>query len=142
MNNTAKQCISDKLIKAMTEENLKANDVGKIFNFSPCYVSMMKKPKQWDKCSKHSWEAVQKWTNSGVTLLEYGTTYFPEPRLKIKHETQPEARAKVKPEAYQKRIAELKEQIELNTTTPENQKVVLDIEINLYINGKKLKLWD
>jgi hypothetical protein len=72
MNDIAKKCISEKLIKAMADENLKPSEVGNIFRFPPAYISMMKNHKHWGKCPKSSWEAVQKWTNSGEKLREYG----------------------------------------------------------------------
>ena len=137
MNGTVKQIIADKLAKAMMMESLTAIETGKILRINTCYISMIKNPKLWSKCPGVAWQITQKWTNSGLKLREFTGGIVDECWKEIN-----EPRVKVKPEAYQKRIKELKEMVELNITPSENKKIVLDIEINLYINSKKIKLWD
>jgi nitrate reductase alpha subunit len=71
MNEIAKKCIQTKLIVAIEKEGLKTSEAAKILDISPTYVSLIKNSDHWHKCTKAAWEAVQKWTNSGLSLREY-----------------------------------------------------------------------
>ena len=73
MNEIAKKCIQTKLIVAIEKEGLKTSEAAKILDISPTYVSLIKNSDHWHKCTKAAWEAVQKWTNSGLSLKMYGS---------------------------------------------------------------------
>ena len=73
MNEIAKKCIQTKLIVAIDKEGLKTSEAAKILDISPTYVSLIKNSDHWHKCTKAAWEAVQKWTNSGLSLKMYGS---------------------------------------------------------------------
>lgn len=73
MNEIAKKCIQDKLIAAIEKDHLKTSEAAKILDISPTYVSLIKNSDHWHKCTKAAWEAVQKWTNSGLSLKMYGS---------------------------------------------------------------------
>jgi len=71
MNDTAKTNIKTRLEKAMESEGIGTNDAARILGISPTYISMIKNPNNWIKCSISGWEAVLKWVNSGQGLKEY-----------------------------------------------------------------------
>ena len=91
--------------------------------------------------STQSFDSVLKWVNSGQSFKEYREKHgkvVPEKKYELPPEIiavkQPEIKdveIKIKPEAYDWRIQVVKE---------ERQKISIDIEINLIVNGKKITL--
>ena len=136
MNDIAKESISSKLIKALESEQLSTNDGSKILGIKAIYASMIKNPKSWHKCPLSAFETALLWVNSGETLRNYavknGIDLTPVVREK-----------KIKSES--KEITQPEKPIKINVLKPiltqsENQKVVIDIEINILVNGKKITL--
>jgi hypothetical protein len=71
INDVAKACIRDRIIKALTEEKLPSNEAAMLLGVIPAYISMTKNPKGWDHCPPRIWEIFQKWVNSGMTIRTY-----------------------------------------------------------------------
>jgi hypothetical protein len=170
MNDISKTNIQTKLVKAMAAENIGPSETARIFGIPPNYISMMKNPQAWDKCPKSAWEAVLLWINSGQGLKEYSEKHgkvLPEKKEVEEHspasvmpeEKDPE-QARADHYAHEalkateiaigmpainsegklsyensERKNERTEKINANA-----QKVIIDIEINLIINGKKIEM--
>ena len=137
MNDTAKQIIVDKLKKAMLMEGLTAKETANILRIPSCNISMMKNPKFWGKCAKTSWIITQKWTNLGIRLREF-TEHANHCWNEIK--AADKELIKVKESTF---ITETEPNIQHDVTSKvvvDGTKVSIDIEINLYINGKKIEL--
>jgi hypothetical protein len=71
MNNVTKEKVSAAVIKAMSDEKMMNKDVAEVFEFSPTYVSMIKKEDQWNDCPAHAWIKMQTWMYSGRKLKGY-----------------------------------------------------------------------
>jgi len=72
MNEIFKKSISEKLMKALHDESITTNGCGRLLGVNPTYISMIKNPKLWGKCSPATWETMLQWVNSGQRLQEYG----------------------------------------------------------------------
>ena len=133
MNDIAKTNIKEKLNKSMEVEGLRPTETSKIFGFDSAYISMIRNPKGWKSCPLHAWEKVLLWINSGQSLREYS-----------------EKHGKVLPEKLESgKISKEKwdgnKPIEVEIKTPFSDKsgrtkVVIDIEVNLFVNGIRITL--
>jgi hypothetical protein len=146
MNDIVKTSIKTKLESAMARERLKPSETARIFGIHPNYVSMIKNPDTWMKCPNSAWESILTWVNSGQGLIEWSEKHgkvLPE-----KHEPMQEiviskvpGKKAVKTPAIQKQPFEVKPPVpEQQFTDTARLKVALDIEINLVVNGQKVKL--
>jgi hypothetical protein len=153
MNDISKTNTQTRLNRAMETEGIKPSEAARILGIRDNYVSMMRNSEQWPKCPAGAWEATLKWINTGQTLKEYGDKHgkvLPEQ----KHiELPPKVIAVKKPEPEIKPLkitAENKEKVEaaerlskhpfFSGVHEEKQRICIDIEINLIINGKKISL--
>lgn len=161
MNDIAKTSTKTKLISAMEREQLRPAEVARVLGIRDNYVSMMRNEKQWDHCPASAWDATLRWINSGQTLTEFGEKHGKVvPEIPHKHIELPPKVVKVtepkentmKPEDVGiKKIVVTKENkgkveaAERLSKHPffsgdQHQKVSIDIEINLIINGKKITI--
>ena len=163
MNDIAKNSTKERLERAIEKENLLAQDVAAIFGMAPSYISWIKNPKYWDKVGDHFWDKVLAWVNSGQSLKEYsqkhGKELPPEKSVKLKITTAGELNPEAFPIQLREESAnfkpvdftpELKDKIEtaerlskhpyFSGVEEQVQKIRIDIEINLVINGQKIKL--
>lgn len=169
MNDIAKENIQKKLIKAMETEGVSSEFVARVFEVNSSYLSWLKRPAYWNKLGSPIWEKLLLWVNSGQTLKQYAEKkgkFMPKKPLEEKHEhstipidlkeekqkeaisseqsTTTDVLIKVKPGVIEKRQEELAERncdVDLRmTNTIEKQKIVIDIEINILLNGQKIKL--
>ena len=153
MNDIYKTNIKTKLDNAMEKEGLRPSEVAHIFGFHANYISMIRNPETWVKCPKSAFEAVSAWINTGQGLKEYsekhGRVYpekhEPKPGTVISRviETKPinsEPLVKAKPEALERRRTEIESCNGLLVEEPMNKKIIIDIEINLIINGRKIQI--
>jgi hypothetical protein len=126
MNDISKTQVQTRLNKAIESEGLKINDAAACLGINATYVSMIRNEKQWTKCPFAAWEEVLKWVNSGQRLKEYSEKHgkiLPYKAEEIKREEKPQELTSIQ-----------------NKKQIENSKVIIDIEINLIINGKKIRL--
>ena len=147
MNEIAKTQTQTRLVKAMEHEGLRPSETAEKLGIMANYISMIKNQKMWDKCPAKAWDAVLTWVNSGQSLKEYGEKHgkvLPEKKYELPPKVvavkQPETKdveIKIKPEAYERRIKELTDK---QVVKEERQKINIDIEINLIINGKRITL--
>lgn len=133
MNDIAKENISTRLVKALEVEQLTPGNAAKIFKINPNYISMIKNQESWKKCPASGWEAVLLWINSGEKLRDYANINGID------------LNAKTERRANNIRITRPEKSVKINVLEPcltqtDNQKVVIDIEINIVINGKKISL--
>jgi RNA polymerase sigma factor (sigma-70 family) len=90
INDIAKKCIADRLIKAIADENLRVNEAAALLNVQAPYLSMAKNSALWPNCSIKVWLVLQKWSNSGLSITKYAANGD----LKIVKEKAPEAKEK------------------------------------------------
>jgi len=75
MNETVKDILADKLGSAKRKEGLDNYEVAQILGLKSLhYVGKMisKTPAQREKVPREAWKATQGWTNSGLSLRQYG----------------------------------------------------------------------
>lgn len=152
MTEIAQTQTQTRLVKAMERERLRPSEAAQIIGIMPNYISMIKNPGMWDKCPAKAWDAVLLWINSGQTLKEYAEKHGKVlPPVKPKVELPPKViavkKAEIKPIEVTKENKEKVETAERLSKHPyfsgvkeEHQKICIDIEINLIINGKKITL--
>jgi len=152
MNDIAKTQTQTRLVKAMEHEGLRPSEAAEKLGIMANYISMIKNEKMWDKCPAKAWDAVLLWANSGQTIKEFGEKHgkvlSPEKHIELP----PKVIAIKKPDNDFKSIKvtpENKDKVELDARLsnhpffsgkPDNQKISIDIEINLIINGKRIVL--
>ena len=158
LTETQKHSISEKLNRAIEAEHIMLTEAARNLGTAPNYLSMIRNTTQWHKCVKSGWEAVYQWANSGQKLSEYcpahGRIAMPE-NNELKPEVEKAMIAEIKEalekEAGEKPIDNMKLiaplPVEQVTSEPGQQftdtarlKVELDIEINLVVNGQKVKI--
>jgi hypothetical protein len=71
MNEIAQQRISEKVIEALDKEMLSKNQAGPMVGINPSYLSIVVNPEKFYKCPNASWEILQKWVNSGMSIRQY-----------------------------------------------------------------------
>ena len=71
MNEIAKQRISERVIEALDKEILSKNKAGPMLGIPPSYLSCVVNPKKLNKCPDASWDILQKWVNSGLSIKKY-----------------------------------------------------------------------
>lgn len=169
MNDVSKTNIQTRLIKALETEGISTTSAARCLGIKDTYLSMMKNPENWDKCPAHAWETVLAWVNSGQKIEEYSEKHghvlpekvMPKPGMviskvikvdpprKAEPKPAPEPMIKIKPgvlEARQKELAERKPKpapklYPLHAVLEtKHEKTIIDIEINLTINGKKIMI--
>ena len=138
MNDISKTNTQTRLNKAIESEGLKINEV---------YVSMIRNEKFWPNCSAAAWDSVLTWINSGQSLKEYsekhGKVLSPEkPRIELPPKVIAVKKAEVIPDNKKKPeiTGPILTPALICETREERQKISIDIEINLIINGKKITL--
>ena len=136
MNDIAKASISTKLVKALETEQISTNDASKILGIKAIYASMIKNEKSWHKCPSSAFETALLWVNSGETLRNYGAKNGIDLTV---------VKKKIKSNPVASEITQSEKTVKINVLKPdlmqpENQKIVIDIEINITINGKKIML--
>jgi hypothetical protein len=141
MNDLTKTNIQTKLNKAVESEGLSLTEAGRCIGIMPNYLSMIRNEGQWEKCGVTAWDTVLKWVNSGQSLREYSEKHgkvLPENKEQKQGtiisriiETKPIEKNEIRNKSIIK---------ELVTTQNQRQKVIIDIEINLIINGEKIKI--
>ena len=68
------QKIANKVIFQMEVEKLMNTEAGKLLDINPLYLSMIKKPEQYDRCPMKAWRKMHVWYHSGSTLRDYDHT--------------------------------------------------------------------
>jgi hypothetical protein len=140
MNDISKTNIQTKLIKALESEKIATNEAARILGTMPQYISMMKNPATWDKLPITAWESVLTWVNSGQTLKEYSEKhgkvcpeiYQPKDDMVVSREI------RKSPMSLEEQLKDFEPRKSMMGNKTENQRIVIDIEINLIINGKKV----
>jgi len=156
MTDQFKEITKVKVLDAMIAEGLTNKEAADAIGIPANYLSMIKSPKMWPKCPAKAWEAALKWVNSGQTLKEYAVKHGkvrPDPEPLKEPPQEPVLR--VKPEALERRLKELAEKRKITAplkvekaipspgaefTDTARLKVCLDVEINLLVNGQKVKV--
>jgi len=148
MNDISKTQTVSRLNKAIESEGLKVVEAAACIGIRDTYISMMRNVKSWGQCPLSAWEAALAWVNSGQSLKEYQDKHgkvlppvkhieLPPKVVAVKQPETKDVEIKIKPEAYERRIKELAEK---QSVKEERQKISIDIEINLIINGKRISL--
>jgi hypothetical protein len=78
MNNKTMQRIAEKVLLQMESEKLMNVETGKLLDINPGYLSIIKKPDQYDKCPMKAWRKMHVWYNSGSSLRDYDWRKAPE----------------------------------------------------------------
>ena len=78
MNNKTMQRIADKVLLQMEIEKLMNVETGKLLDINPAYLSMIKRPDQYDKCPMKAWRKMHVWYHSGSNLRDYDWRKAPE----------------------------------------------------------------
>lgn len=123
MNDIAKTSIKDRLVINLEKEGLSKTKAGELLGVKAQYLSMVLSPVQWNKFPETTWEALQKWVNSGLSITKYGEKIGVLTSIPIQKEaktvpekketvpetvkSEPEPLIKAKPEALEKRNKEL-----------------------------------
>ena len=159
MNEIARKATADKFLRALEKEQLSKAEGGACIGFSAAYVSYLLNEKYWDRLGIY-WDKILAWVNSGQSLKEYsekhGKVLPAEKPVKLKITTAGELDPKAFPKntieasdiksdpVLVKEAQKLKEQWDeapwRRVPNEEVQKIRIDIEINLVINGQKIKL--
>lgn len=152
LTETQKHSISEKLNRAIEAEHIMLMEAARNLGTAANYLSMIRNTTQWHKCAKSGWEAVSLWANSGQKLSEYGASHgrimiTPEVKQKLVAETKEALKKEVSEKPVDKVNLTILLPVEPVTPEPGNQftdtarlKVELDIEINLVVNGQKVKI--
>jgi hypothetical protein len=186
MNDIAKQRISERVIEALNKEGLSKNESGPMLGIHPSYLSLVVNPEKLNKCPNVSWDILQKWINSGLSITKYAEKNGVLVEKKPKEVTGGEKKELVvkieKPQSEEKfsvNLAEIglifglasngksveqiskelhiynkivekllptptkieKSAIEFSIPNPlVNQKCILDVEINILLNGQRIKI--
>lgn len=139
MNDIFKSNIKEKLINALEKEKISTAEAGRILGINPLYLTMMKNENTWPKCAKSAWDCVSVWINSGQKLVEYSEKHgkvLPENKVEIIKGNLSDVKIFNKELTHKEIIKET----DCKINKCETQKVVIDIEINLIINGKHIEL--
>jgi hypothetical protein len=156
MTDQFKEITKVKVLDAMIAEGLTNKEAAEAIGIPDNYLSMIKHPDQWPKCPAQAWVKTVNWVNSGQTLKEYAVKHGkvrPDPENQPAEELHP---PKEKPQKrpssarrrYEKVIDDYKKEqgITFDPTFPEAEpdtarlKVCLDVEINLLVNGQKVRV--
>ena len=160
MNDIAKKATADKFLRALEKEQLSKAEAGACIGVTPGQVSCYFNEKYWAKLGIIYWDKLLAWANSGQSLKEYsekhGKVLPAEKPVKLKITTAGELDPKAFPKntieasdiksdpVLVKEAQKLKEQWDeapwRRVPNEEVQKIRIDIEINLIINGQKIKL--
>lgn len=144
MNDITQTNIKSKLDKALDTEKLKVSEAARIIGIMDQYLSMIRNEKTWHKVSKAAWESCLTWINSGQSLKEYGEkhgkclpiNHIPGPIISRVIDVKPAPDKITAPIAVKK----IEPKPEQNFTDEARLKVCLDIEINLVVNGQKIRI--
>ena len=132
MNDVSKTNIKNRLEKSMEHEGLRPSEVARIFGIHPNYISTIRNPNTWVKCPNSAWDSVLLWVNSGQGLIEWSEKHgkvLPE-------KPNPE---NITPDLTKKKAKKAPSD-NIPQTKTEYQKISIDIEITLIINGKRIVL--
>ena len=150
MKKELQQTISDHLNEALSREDLKTCKAAELLNLNPTYVSMAKNPKLFDSLPKMTWQRLEEWHDSRCKISEFeipeGELIFqragksnianpdekPKPVIK-KPDIPP-------PPTPKPEISVNNKIMETGVAEGQKMKVILDIEINLFLNGMKINL--
>ena len=73
MNTEAKRAISDRFKAACEREGLNYSEAARLLGLkNSVYGPHISNEKSFNKASSEAWETVKAWTNSGLTLRQYG----------------------------------------------------------------------
>ena len=159
MNNNDKIKISEHMVEAMIREDLSTRAVGKYLGVAPMNVSMLCRQTSFPSISKEAWERFEQWHLSREKISDFKVpvpgSFESEPAEN--KELSPEA-TKTKTEAdspelvsYEEMIkntrvlnkeekaARLKARAKAKAEDPSRIKIALDININLFVNGQKVR---
>ena len=154
--------ISEHLEEAIQREGLSKRDAAKALNLNPIYITMALIEKYWDSMSKGAWAGLANWHDSRCKITEYQIPEGEEIWEKVQKKEQ-------KPTGIprEKKIPKSVPTISESSPAPEQNKdiksialketknllnriqdfsdtaklkVCLDIEINLVVNGQKIKI--
>ena len=162
MNEIAKKATADKFLRALEKEQLTKAEAGACIGFTPANVSYLLNDKYWDRLGIY-WDKILAWVNSGQSLREYSEKHgkvLPPEKPVSKKIIDPVAEAlweqSVRNVAKEKEFKpvdftpEMKDKIDnaeklakhpyFSGVEEQVQKVRIDIEINLVINGQRIKL--
>ncbi len=78
MKNETMQKIAAKVLLHMEIEKLMNTEAGKLLDINPAYLSMIKRPEQYDKCPMKAWRKMHVWYHSGSNLRDYDWRKAPE----------------------------------------------------------------
>jgi len=140
---SAKRSAVERLKKAMELEKIGPSETARKLNILPVYISMALNEKYWDKLSKAAWDRILFWCNSGETIHHFkipqGEAVVEEKKKAVvkKSLTTSAKSAQVEP-SNEKMITPAGPSQDFTDTA--RLKVCLDIEINLVVNGQKVRV--
>ncbi|MCE5225520.1 MAG: hypothetical protein LLG05_06620 [Porphyromonadaceae bacterium] len=156
MNDIAKKATADKFLRALEKEGLSKAEAGASIGFTATQVSYLFNEKYWPRLGVSYWDIVLSWVNSGQSLKEYaekhGKVLTPDKKnmelpLKVIEVKTVKKDPEFEPVDF---TSEIKDKIENTAKLVKHpyfsgaeekfQKLRIDIEINLIINGKKITL--
>jgi hypothetical protein len=152
LNDVAKRSASERLFKAMTLEKLGPSETAMKLNILPQYVTMSKQEKYWPKMPKSAWDRILLWCNSGETLHHFkipvGEVILEEKSKAAKLEL-----------SVSREIKSNHSEVHINKAIPEFNpnaddkipetefieemdalKIRIIIDLEIYVNGQKIKL--
>lgn len=71
MNKITQEKVAMAVNSAIENENLMNKTAAACFGFSACYLSMIKRPNQYEHCPAKAWKVMQEWMYSGKPLKGY-----------------------------------------------------------------------
>ena len=81
MNDIAKDAASVKLTEAVKKSGLKKSEVSGLLGFKHAnYANMIINQKHLARCATRTWDILQHWTNSGLSLRQYSEKFLKEGR--------------------------------------------------------------
>lgn len=165
MNDIAKKSASDRFLNALEKEGLAKAAGGRCIDIEPAQVSYLFNEKYWNRLGQVGWDKILRWVNSGQSLGEYSKKHgrvipeqqktepeekkhpeiqTQEPTISLSHykevtEKQDREIHRLMGENSQL-IKELNNISILETDTDLSKKIPIDIEIELIVCGRKIRI--
>jgi hypothetical protein len=148
MELTTKKVLSEHLRDAMSKEDLSTRQAAKYLNIAPYYLSMSQNKNSWSAMGKRPWERIEEWHDTRDKLSAF---QIPEGEEVRKPKEKTDDQVKTKPE-IKKEVATIaktipqeldpikKKEPEPSYQETQRLKVVLDIEINIVVNGQNVQV--
>ena len=145
-----RKMIAQHLREAINREDLSTREAARFLNIAPYYISMGVNEKLWDSMSKSARERIETWHQSrekiSAFLIPEGEEICKEKEKKVAEkpaeEATPQQKIAEKLNVPAQKVYKNPEEksAQLGTTETQRLKVILDIDINLSVNGQKVQL--